>query len=94
MARNFFFKEFEIDGAQTTYNGAADLDFCFTALNVMIVNDSNVRVKFSFRRPKEDGVLNECDRAAFDKLGEGKLWLKLENASPNKKIVRVWAWRM
>ena len=92
-SRNFFFKEYKISGAQTVHTSAADIDFCFKALNVIIVNDSNVRIRWGFKRGAEDGVLNRCDRIAFDNLGEDRIWFKLEAVSPNTKTVRVWAWR-
>lgn len=92
--RNFFFKAFEIPGAQTAHPSEPDLEFCFQALGVTIVNDSNVRIFWGFKKNAEDGYLNKCDRVSFDHLGEGRIWFKLGSSSPNKKIVRVWAWRM
>lgn len=87
--RNFFYQRLNV--ADTDFPSEAQLNFGFQATRVIIVNDGNSTLTFSFSRPHVDGELFKDDGPLImDGVGAGKVWLKAGAASS----ARVWAWRI
>lgn len=86
--RNFFYKNVQI--TDIAFPSTPQIKLPFMASKVIISNDSDLQVDFSFLKPNLDGELFcEDGPITFDCLGEGRLWFK----SPGTAGVRVWAWR-
>jgi len=88
-ARGRFYKRESI--TNIAYAQVPTFSWSFGANHLIIVNDSNQNITFSFNGEDDDGELFPRDKSISLDWTEGsKLWIKTSAASPTQ--VRVWAW--
>ena len=87
--KTFFYKTTEI--GDKAFPDDAQIKIPFLASRLIISNDSEKKLSFSFSPPDIHGDLFRDDNPiVFDGISFGKIWFKAEENSN----VRVWAWRL
>lgn len=86
---NFFYERKEI--GLRDFPDEAHMKIPFQATRLIIANDSDAQVDFSFKKPALHGELMSHDNpVVLDGVNVGKIWFR----SPQNASVRVWAWRL
>lgn len=87
-SKTFFYTRVKI--AVKDFPSDAQIKIPFLASKIIISNDTDPRLDFSFQAPHLHGELFcDDDPIVMDNLSVGKVWFKSESSSE----ARVWAWR-
>lgn len=87
-SKTFFYKRIKV--AIKDFESEAQVKIPFLATKIIISNDSDPRLDFSFQAPELHGELFcDDDPIVMDNLSVGKVWFRSESTSE----ARIWAWR-
>ena len=88
-SKNFFYQR--LDVGLKDFPSQAQVTIPFLATRLILSNDTDAELGFSFQGPNLHGELFcDDDPIVFDGISVGKVWFK----SVSNSKVRVWAWRL